>query len=91
MARLLLCAYDVADPRRLAAALHAVTGWSHGGQRSAFECFPARGEARQLAPGVAAPLVARADRLGLFRPVRRRSFAVGRGRIAADSPVVYLG
>lgn len=91
MPALLLCAYDVSHERRLAAALHAVTAWSHGGQRSAFECFPRRGETAELARAVAAPLLPRVDRLGLFRPVRGQSFALGIGRITADSPVVYVG
>jgi CRISPR-associated protein Cas2 len=91
MSPLILCAYDVTEPRRLAAALAAVTAWSHGGQRSAFECFAARREAATLSLSVAAPLLATADRLGVFRPDRRRSFAVGPGRIAEDSPIVYVG
>lgn len=89
--RLLVCAYDVADDRRLAAALAAVTGWSHGGQRSAFECFGATAETQELARDVAAALCPRADRLLLFRPEARRSFALGLGRIAEDAPLVYVG
>jgi CRISPR-associated protein Cas2 len=91
MLPLVLCAYDVADPRRLAAALHAVTGWSHGGQRSVFECFPARREASALARAVAAPLRIEVDRLGLFRPAREGGFTLGLGAITRLRPVVYVG
>jgi CRISPR/Cas system-associated endoribonuclease Cas2 len=89
--RLVLCAYDVVDDRRLARALAAVTGWSHGGQRSAFECFAARDRAEELASAVGAVLLPRADRLALFRPEAGRSFALGIGKIAVDRPLIYVG
>lgn len=89
--RLLLCAYDVRHERRLAAALAAVTCWSHGGQRSTFECFAGRDEEGLLAGAVGGVLSSAEDRLALFQPRLRTSFALGLGRIAEDTPIVYVG
>ncbi len=89
---LVLCAYDVTSDRRLAAALDAVTGWSHGGQRSVFECLAAATlEAGMLAGEVGRVLAATEDRLALFRPARHRSFTLGLGRLAAPAAIVYVG
>lgn len=91
MGRLLVCAYDVADERRLAAALAAVTAWSHGGQKSAFECLAAPREIPDLGCSVGEALCPHADRLALFRPDVRFSFGLGVGRIAEPSALVYVG
>jgi hypothetical protein len=45
---LYLAAYDVADPRRLRAALGIVKGFSTGGQKSVHECFFTAGERTRL-------------------------------------------
>lgn len=88
---LVLCAYDVSAADRLAAALHRVTGWSHGGQRSTFECFAAPQDAAALAAEVGTALAAAADRLALLRPEPRASFTLGLGRIARDAALLYVG
>lgn len=88
---LVLCAYDVRDGYRLAKALDRVTGWSHGGQRSAFECFAGGPTAGRLAADVGPVLAAEEDQLGVFRPAASRSFTLGIGRIARLTAIVYIG
>lgn len=48
MRELYLVAYDIASPRRLHRVLQAVKASAAGGQKSVFECFLSRAEARLL-------------------------------------------
>lgn len=89
--KLVLVAYDVSDPRRLAAARAAVSGWAHGGQRSVFECLALPAERGPLAAEMCAPLALREDRLALFAIRDGGARALGLGRIAADAPMLWVG
>ncbi len=88
---LILCAYDVSEPTRLTAARVAVSEFSFGGQRSAYECFVTARDLATLAATAALPLALHSDRLGLFRPAPQGSFTLGLGCIAQPSPIVYVG
>lgn len=89
--KLVLVAYDVCDPRRLAAAREAVSGWAHGGQRSVFECLALPTERGPLSAEMRAPLLLCEDRLALFAVREGGAQALGLGRIATDAPVVWVG
>lgn len=92
MPRLLhLVAYDVSDPRRLAAARDAVSGWAAGGQRSVFECLASPAERAALIAQMRAPLDLSTDRLGLFAVNGGRARALGIGAIARDEPLIWVG
>ena len=64
-----LVAYDIADQRRLARALHAVRAYASGGQKSVHECWLSGAEhavligqlRRQLLPGQDRLLSVRVD------------------------------
>lgn len=89
--RLVLAAYDVTDPRRLARALGVVTAWAHGGQKSVFECYARPEDRAALAAALRAVLDLREDRLGLFAASPDGARTLGRGRVARDEPVLYIG
>ncbi len=85
-----LIAYDIARPKRLRRALHAVRGYASGGQKSAHECFLSAPERHALLArlrGIAHPrddrlLAIRLDPrspprlLGIARPPLRGSFII---------------
>ena len=79
---LVLAAYDVVCPRRLAAALHVVTGYAQGGQKSAYECWTTNTERAQLSAEIAAVLDASADRWAVI-PLGRRPRVRVLGRAVA--------
>jgi CRISPR-associated protein Cas2 len=89
---LLLAAYDVVCPRRLAAALHVVTGYAQGGQKSAYECWTSNAERQQLGVEIAAVLDPRFDRWALI-PLghKPRVRVLGRARAPVDPPVFFIG
>ncbi|RMD48426.1 MAG: CRISPR-associated endonuclease Cas2 [Alphaproteobacteria bacterium] len=89
--KLFLAAYDVSDPRRLADARDAVTGWASGGQRSVFECFVASGRRSQMSAELREPLELSIDRLALLRVRRRGARGLGIADISRDEPVLWIG
>jgi len=88
---LLVTAYDVTDAQRLAAARARVSEWAHGGQKSVWECFASRPERPLLGSAMMAPLNPKQDRLTLLLPRRRGILTLGRGEIADDGPLIFLG
>lgn len=64
---LYLAAYDVADPRRLRAALNLVKGYSTGGQKSVHECFLTAAERARLLCNVGVALKEAEDSFLLLR------------------------
>jgi CRISPR-associated protein Cas2 len=89
---LLLAAYDVVCPRRLAAALQVVTGYAQGGQKSAYECWTSNTERQQLGVDIAAVLDPRFDRWALIPLGRKpRVRLLGRARPPVDPPVFFIG
>lgn len=89
--QLLLVAYDVADPRRLATAREAVSAWAAGGQRSVFECYAAPADRRNLERAMQRALAFDEDRLGVFLTRAETAKALGIGAIARDEPLVWVG
>jgi CRISPR-associated protein Cas2 len=89
---LVLAAYDVVCPRRLAAALHVVTGYAQGGQKSAYECWTTSAERVQLGAEFAAVLDPNLDRWAIIPLGRKpRVRVLGRASLPADPPVFYFG
>lgn len=90
--RLYLVCYDVRCPRRLRRVLHAVRGWSTGGQRSVHECWLAYAERLALEVELRNIIDPREDSVLLFRPdlsagVRTLGIAVK----PADPRWLYIG
>jgi CRISPR-associated protein Cas2 len=89
---LVLAAYDVVCPRRLAAALQVVTGYAQGGQKSAYECWTTSAERVQLGAEMAAVLDASVDRWAVIPLGRKpRVRVLGRAVPPVDPPVFYFG
>ena len=87
-----LAAYDVADPRRLAAALELIKGHATGGQKSVFECFLTDAEKQRLIGEMREVIEPREDRFFLIpiemrSPVRTLGIAVP----PEDPPFYYAG
>jgi CRISPR-associated protein Cas2 len=88
---LYLAAYDVADPRRLRAALDLIKGYSTGGQRSVHECFLTEGERAQLLADMALVLEEDEDSFLLLRlDPRARVYTLGIAAQPVDEPYFYL-
>lgn len=88
---LYLAAYDVADPRRLRAALELVKGYSTGGQKSVHECFLTVGERDNLLHELALVLAEEEDSFLLLRlDPRARVLTLGKAIEPADSHYFYL-
>lgn len=88
---LLLVAYDVTDPRRLAAARDAVSGWASGGQKSVFECLARPAERRALSAEMLGSIDITEDRLAVFAIRSSASRTLGLGRVSRDQPVIWVG
>lgn len=89
---LYLAAYDVADPRRLRAALDLVKGFSTGGQKSVHECHLTEGERARLLQDVSLVLHENEDSFLLLRlDPRARVYTLGRALEPLDAPYFYLG
>jgi len=87
-----LCAYDVADRRRRAAALDLVRGYTTGGQRSVHELFLTPAERAQLLQLMSLILDEACDRLLLLRlDPRARCYALGVATPPADPSFFYVG
>ena len=88
---LFLAAYDVADPRRLRAALGLVKGYSTGGQKSVHECFLTAGERERLLRDAAAVLDEAEDSFLLLRlDPRARVLTLGRAVEPLDTPYFHV-
>ncbi len=89
---LYLAAYDVAEPRRLRAALDLVRGYATGGQYSVHECWLTPAERAQLIADAGAILDAGEDRLLLLRlDPRGATFTLGVAAAPADPSCFYIG
>jgi len=86
-----LAAYDVADPRRRAAALKLARGYATGGQRSVHECFLTPAERGELLLNLADVLDANEDRFVLMRlDPRARILTLGAALQPCDPPYFYF-
>jgi len=87
-----LAAYDVADPRRLVAALALVRGYVTGGQKSVHEVFLTAGERHELLHDMALLLDETRDRFFLLRlDPSARTYALGVATKPADPDYFYVG
>jgi len=86
-----LAAYDVRDPKRLAAALRLVRGHATGGQKSVHEVFLSATEKRDLMRDMR-QLLKNDDRFMLLRlDSRSKVLTRGIGQSPAESNYFYLG
>ncbi|AUM00248.1 MAG TPA: CRISPR-associated endonuclease Cas2 [Pseudothauera hydrothermalis] len=87
-----LAAYDIAHPRRLAAALALVRGYTTGGQKSVHEVFLTHSERHELLHDMALLLDEAEDRFFLLRLDRSaRTFALGVAVRPTDPDYFYVG
>lgn len=87
-----LAAYDVAEPRRLAAALDLVRGYATGGQKSVHEVFLSVGERSDLLRGMMLVLDETTDRFLLLRlDPRARCHTLGVATAPVDPDFFYVG
>ena len=87
-----LAAYDVAHPRRLAAALALVRGYVTGGQKSVHEIFLTPAERHELLHDMALLLDEDKDRFFLLQlDPRARTYALGLASQPADPDYFYVG
>ncbi|MBK6653977.1 MULTISPECIES: CRISPR-associated endonuclease Cas2 [Zoogloeaceae] len=87
-----LAAYDVTHPRRLAAALALVRGYTTGGQKSVHEVFLTRAERSELLHSMALLLDEDSDRFFLLRlDPRARTYALGLAAQPKDPDYFYVG
>lgn len=89
---LYIAAYDIANSRRLRAALKLLKGHATGGQKSVYECFLTAGERRQLLEGIREVICADEDRFLMIRlDSRARVRALGIALEPQDPPFFYHG
>ena len=87
-----LAAYDIAEPRRLAAALQTVRAYATGGQKSVHECFLTAGERNDMTHQMSLLIDEETDRFLLLRlDPRARIHVLGRATPPADPGYFYLG
>jgi CRISPR-associated protein Cas2 len=87
-----LACYDVAHPRRLAAALKLARRYATGGQKSAHELFLTPAERDTLVDDMRALLELETDRFLLLRlDPRSKLFALGKAIAPADPDYFYVG
>ena len=87
-----LACYDVAHPRRLAAALKLTRRYATGGQKSAHELFLTPAERDTLVDDMRALLELETDRFLLLRlDPRSKLFALGKAIAPADPDYFYVG
>lgn len=86
-----LAAYDIASPRRLAAALALVRGYATGGQKSVHEIFLTAAEKHRLLRDMAL-VVEDDDRFLLIRlDPRARIHTLGIASAPADPSYFFVG
>jgi CRISPR-associated protein Cas2 len=89
---LYLAAYDITEPRRLAAALKLVRAYASGGQKSAHEIHLTDAERRRLLDDMARLLDAGEDSFVLVRlDPRARVETLGRAIAPDDGAGLYFG
>ena len=87
-----LACYDVAEPRRLSAALKLARRYATGGQKSAHELFLTPAERDTLVADMRALLDGATDRFLLLRlDPRSKLFALGKAVAPADPDYFYVG
>ena len=87
-----LAAYDVSSPRRRAAALAPVRGYTPGGQKSVHEIYLTPGERHELLHNLALLLNEDEDRFFLLRlDPSARTYALGVAAQPADPDYFYVG
>lgn len=88
---LYLAAYDIADPRRLRAAMERIRAHATGGQKSVYECFLTPAERGDLLADIALVIDDSADRFFLLRlDPRMRVVTLGIARPPLDPPFFLL-
>lgn len=88
---LMLVAYDVRAPKRLARVRKSATAWAHGGQRSVLECWARSRDAGALETHVADALRLEEDSLAVIQLGRApRVIALGIARPPEDRPLLYV-
>lgn len=89
---LYLAAYDISQPRRLAAALKRVRAYATGGQKSLHEIFLTPAERNALVDDMRALIDVQSDRFLLVRlDPRSRVIALGKAVPPADPDYFYVG
>lgn len=89
---LYLAAYDIAEPRRLSAALKLTRTYATGGQKSVHEIFLTRSERQRLIEDMSALIDLDTDRFLLLRlDPRSRVHTLGKALAPADPDHFYVG
>ena len=87
-----LAAYDIAEPRRLTAALKLTRAYATGGQKSVHELFLTPAEREQLVANMEALIDKNTDRFLLLKlDPRSRVHTLGRAVAPADPDYFYVG
>lgn len=87
-----LACYDIAEPRRLAAALKLARTYATGGQKSAHELFLTPAERDDLLADMVELVDGQADRFLLLRlDPRSRVHTLGKAAAPADPDYFYVG
>lgn len=90
--QLYLAAYDVCEPRRLAAALKLVRAYASGGQKSVHEIHLTDAERSRLLAEARALLELDEDRFALIRlDPRSKVETLGRAVAPGDGECLYFG
>ena len=89
---LYLAAYDIAEPRRLSAALKLTRAYATGGQKSVHELFLTPAEREQMVAAMDALIDKATDRFLLLKlDPRSRVYTLGRAIAPADPEYFYVG
>lgn len=89
--KLYLAAYDVREPRRLAAALKVARGFARGGQKSVHECWLSPSERSELIAGMKGVLDLSEDSFALIPLEPRRPMTtLGVAIPPADPKFFYI-
>ena len=89
---LYLAAYDVCEPRRLAAALKLVRGYASGGQKSAYEIHLTDAERREILSAMRCLLDLSKDCFALVRLDPRATVqTLGKAVAPSDAVCLYFG
>lgn len=87
-----LACYDVANPKRLVAALKLARQYATGGQKSAHEIFLTPAERDGLVADMRTLLVLDEDRFLLLRlDPRSKLYALGKAIAPSDPDYFYMG
>ena len=89
---LYLAAYDIAEPRRLIAALKLTRAYATGGQKSVHELFLTPAERTGLVEDMSALIDMATDRFLLIRlDPRSKVYTLGKAVPPADPDYFYVG